>query len=451
MNPILPSATRFLERELQWLKQFISARISIYFQQKGAPATMDQYPPPDVTVETGFYAEFVKKHQLDRTQRLLLILAMAPHLRPQTLDMFCLKNKNLDRYYVEFGGVQVEGHGGFWPTLETVAFLLGSNDLEQRSALMQLFTQIRNNESALIQALDFSHIDDHGSAFNSQLKITENFLSRLFLGKAHSPAFNHNFPAQKITTALNWDDLVLPSDVLEEVEEIKTWIEHHQTLLEDWQLRDKIQPGFRSLFYGPSGTGKTLTATLLGKATQLPVYRVDLSMIVSKYIGETEKNLELVFKQAERNEWILFFDEADAIFGKRSQNKTSNDRYANQEVAFLLQRIENFPGVILLASNLRSNIDEAFSRRFQSVIHFPVPTLEQRYLLWQKAFSSQERVAPDIDFYEIAEEHEITGGAIVNVLRTSSLMALRQGAEHVTLIDIQQAVRREFRKTGHMA
>lgn len=139
-------------------------------------------------------------------------------------------------------------------------------------------------------------------------------------------------------------------------------IEHRHTLLDDWQLQDKIQPGFRSLFYGPPSTGKRLTASLLGKVTDLPVYRVDLAMVVSKYIGETEKNLAKVFNQAEKNDWILFFDEADALFGKRSETNSSNDRHANQEVVFLLQRIEHFPGIILLATNLKTNIDAAFAR-----------------------------------------------------------------------------------------
>jgi len=131
---------------------------------------------------------------------------------------------------------------------------------------------------------------------------------------------------------------------MEEVEEIKAWIEHRQTLMRDWGLEKQIKPGFRSLFYGPPGTGKTFTASLLGKSTGLDVYRIDLSLVVSKYIGETEKNLSTVFDQAERNDWILFFDEADALFGKRTQVSSSHDRYANQEVAYLLQRVEDFCG-----------------------------------------------------------------------------------------------------------
>jgi SpoVK/Ycf46/Vps4 family AAA+-type ATPase len=147
----------------------------------------------------------------------------------------------------------------------------------------------------------------------------------------------------------------------------------------------QIAPVYRALFYGPSGTGKTLTATLLGKEFSREVYRVDLSQVISKYIGETEKNLEKIFVQAENKNWILLFDEADALFGKRTQTKSSNDKYANQEVSYLLQRVENFNGLIVLASNFKNNIDDAFLRRFNSIINFTKPNVEERLELWTKA------------------------------------------------------------------
>ena len=175
--------------------------------------------------------------------------------------------------------------------------------------------------------------------------------------------------------------MILDYQVEAELEEINTWISSGKTIMEDWGLSRFLKAGYRSLFYGPPGTGKTLAATLLGKKNRMDVYRIDLSMIVSKYIGETEKNLARVFDLAENRNWILFFDEADALFGKRTSTNTSNDRHANQEVAYLLQRIEDFPGIIILATNLRSNIDEAFSRRFQSVVYFPMPTPELRLSL----------------------------------------------------------------------
>lgn len=178
---------------------------------------------------------------------------------------------------------------------------------------------------------------------SGQLRVSEEFLSRVLLDKEYKPDYNIGFPAKRITTQLEWEDMVLDYQVAIELEEINVWISSGKTVMEDWGLSRILKAGYRSLFYGPPGTGKTLAATLLGKKNEMDVYRIDLSMIVSKYIGETEKNLAKVFDLAENRNWILFFDEADALFGKRTSTNTSNDRHANQEVAYLLQRIEDFP------------------------------------------------------------------------------------------------------------
>jgi SpoVK/Ycf46/Vps4 family AAA+-type ATPase len=236
--------------------------------------------------------------------------------------------------------------------------------------------------------------------------------------------------------------------VQNEVIEIRAWLRHGDTLMNDWGLNRVIKPGYRSLFFGPPGTGKTLTATLLGKYTELDVYRIDLSMIVSKYIGETEKNLANIFDQAMNKRWILFFDEADALFGKRTATSSSNDRYANQEVSYLLQRIEDYPGVIILATNLKSNIDEAFARRFQSMIYFSMPAPEERLRLWQAAFSAQSTLEPEIDLAEIAHEYILSGGAISNVVRYCSLMALERGENVIRKKELIAGIKKEFKKEG---
>ena len=185
-------------------------------------------------------------------------------------------------------------------------------------------------------------------------------------------------PAQPITTALEWDDLVLDPATRREVDDIVAWVRHQNTPMDDWRLAKRLKPGLRCLFHGPHGAGRTLTACLLGKVTGYPVYRVDLSQIVAKYIGETEKNLAALFDSAQRERWILFFDEADALFGKRTQRQSANDRAADLEVAYLLQKIEDYPWVVIVAGNLQGYIDDAFARRFQSVIQFRMPDAEQR-------------------------------------------------------------------------
>lgn len=447
-------SANFIEQELQWLSLFIATRIALYFEHDqgvdNLPSSIDEVLAPSLEGAQGIYPNTLREYQFSTSERLLLILALAPHVRPQIFDVLCTRNTNLDRVYCEFGGVAVEGHAGFWPTFETAAFLLAGQDIQKRHQLKSLLITEETKPSALQASLtlDLTLLESQASMFNAPLHLTDEFLSQVTLGSGYQPQFSHHFPAKRLITPLNWEDLVLPPEVFHQVEDIRTWIEHRHTLLGDWQLQDKIQPGFRSLFYGPPGTGKTLTASLLGKVTDLPVYRVDLAMVVSKYIGETEKNLAKVFDQAEKNDWILFFDEADALFGKRSETNSSNDRHANQEVAFLLQRIESFPGIVLLATNLKANIDAAFARRFQSMIRFAMPSAKEREQLWRKAFSNSERVADDVCFSQIAKEHELAGGAIINVLRHASLMAMRKGKEQVALQDIQQGIRREFHKIG---
>ena len=247
---------------------------------------------------------------------------------------------------------------------------------------------------------------------------------------------------------MNWDDLVLAPQVLAEIENITTWIKHSSIIMDEWGLERAIKPGYRSLFYGPPGTGKTLTATLIGAAVGADVYRIDLSMVVSKYIGETEKNLANVFDQAQNKNWILFFDEADALFGKRTQTSSSNDRYANQEVSYLLQRIEDFPGVVILATNLKGNIDEAFARRFQSLVYFPMPDSEQRQRLWRNMFNGKAGLTEGIDLHRLAEDHELSGGAITNVIRYGAISALQAKRETILLEDLVDGVAKELRKEG---
>lgn len=173
-----------------------------------------------------------------------------------------------------------------------------------------------------------------------------------------------------LTTDLSWKNLVLDKETMKQVEEIRNWLKHLSSVKPGGGMNEKLKPGYRTLFYGPPGTGKKLSAAVIGKELSIPVYRIDLSMVVSKYIGETEKNLELLFASAKDKDWILFFDEADALFDKRSEVKDAHDRYANQETAYLLQRVEDYPGLVILATNMKSNIDEAFIRRFNSILRF---------------------------------------------------------------------------------
>lgn len=281
---------------------------------------------------------------------------------------------------------------------------------------------------------------------SGKLILNEEFLIPYLTNKEFELRFGSEFPAKKISTKMNWDDAVLNEATLNQINDITIWMQYNGKLLEDEVMQRKIKPGYRVLFYGPSGTGKTLTATLLGNQLHKDVYRIDLSQVVSKYIGETEKNLEKVFSKAEHKNWILFFDEADALFGKRTNVQNSHDRYANQEVSYLLQRIEDYPGLLILASNFKNNIDSAFMRRFHTTVYFPVPDNKERLLLWQKSMPALMKTEPGLNMADIANKYEITGAAILNVMHYAILKTMAANDTHIRYRDILEGIRRELRK-----
>jgi SpoVK/Ycf46/Vps4 family AAA+-type ATPase len=285
---------------------------------------------------------------------------------------------------------------------------------------------------------------------SGRLMLDSDYAERFISGKVRAPRLSLRFPAQHLETALDWTDLVLPSRTLAEVRELENWVRHGEVLMDQWGMRRKLRPGCRALFFGPPGTGKTMTATLLGKATGREVYKVDLSMVISKYIGETEKNLAGLFDKAEHKGWILFFDEADALFGKRTQVRDSHDRYANQEVSFLLQRVETYDGLVILASNLANHVDEAFARRFEQLVHFPMPRQNERRLIWQKGLPPQVSLEAGTDLTQIAVRYEMSGGMIMNVIRYASLQAIARGERVLRQQDLLDGIRREYAKENRL-
>lgn len=435
-----------LTREMVWLAEVMDTRMKLFWGQDCRYKDIGEVPSPDLSEDSSLYSKVVKYYRMDLSERITLLLALAPHLQPHLLDIFFVRNADYDRGFTEFGGIKGQNHGGFLPTGETVAFILAASSLERRFALLDLFREDHFFRKFNILTLAPSHAEE--PFLSGVIRISPEYLSYFTKGISHQPDFSVHFPAKRIYTEMEWSGLVLDEDTLQGVLEIRDWLEFGDTLLNEWGMRKKIKPGFRALFHGPPGTGKTFTATLLGKSSGLDVYRIDLSMMVSKYIGETEKNLSNVFDQAEHKHWILFFDEADALFGKRTQTSSANDRYANQEVSYLLQRMEDFPGVVILATNLKANLDEAFSRRFQSMVYFPVPGPAQRLLLWQQSFSEKTVLEDQEGLNAIAEKYEMTGGAIINVTRYSSLQALKRGTNIILQKDILAGIRKEFGKEG---
>ncbi|MBB1487170.1 ATP-binding protein [Oceanospirillum sp. D5] len=435
-----------LEKEIDWFTRVLDLRIRLYFEQGADLDHIYQIPPPTLSENDSVYAQVVCQYQLNFDERIVLVMALLPHIRPQILDTFFIQNSHFDRGYTEFGGIQGKSHSGFLPTCETAAFVLAGDELSRRFAIMPMFETQHIFARAGILSLE--HHNEGEPFFSSVLALSGEYLNKFTTGITEKLDYSSRFPAKLITTALGWQDLVLAPEVMEEIDKIRTWIRSSEQILNKWQLEKTLKPGYRALFYGPPGTGKTLTATLLGDELGLDVYRIDLSSMISKYIGETEKNLAGLFDQAQNKNWILFFDEADSLFGARSGGSSANDRHANQQVAYLLQRIEDFPGVVILATNLRASIDDAFSRRFQSLIYFPLPDAEQRLELWQKILNGHYAREEANELQQLAEEYELAGGAIINVVRYAAISALQVGSDTMRCRDLRAGIARELRKEG---
>lgn len=257
--------------------------------------------------------------------------------------------------------------------------------------------------------------------------------------------FNPEFPGGLITTELTEEDLILPRDTRQQVKILENWLLHRDAFMKEWNMKRWIKPGYRVLFYGPHGTGKTLTATILGRITGKEVYRVDLNLVVSKYIGETEKNLSLLFDRAEQKDWILFFDEADALFGKRTNVREGHDRYANQEVSYIMKRVEKHKGLVIFASDRKSVLNQIFIRRLQLIVNFPPPDAQGRFHLWKKVLPQRSglRIPSDEDLQLLASKYEINGAGIVNVVQNCCLEALADKSGEITIDGLQEGIARE--------
>ncbi|HET6610222.1 MAG TPA: ATP-binding protein [Rhodopila sp.] len=435
-----------LEREIAWFEAALRARLAEHLEAEPVPDVLP--PPPSIPRSGGGpYAALLRELDLNAAERLVLILALIPHLAPSLLDPFLLQNQATSRRLTEFGGFVGQSHAGFLPTVETALFLLAGRDRTQRLAAREMFTPEHPFRARGILAIEYRHREEPPTA--AALCLARDYLERMLTGKVDTAPDGDDFPAERITTALDWNDLVLDSVARQQIEMIGRWIRHSDTLLRDWGLERRLKPGYRCLFHGAPGTGKTLTACLLGKHHGLPVYRVDLSRVVSKWIGETEKNLAALFDLAQRRNWILFFDEAESLFGKRTESRSANDRSANQQIAYLLQRLEEFPGVVILATNQRAHMDEAFLRRFQASVLFAMPDAASRQRLWESMFKTGLiTLAPEVDFQELAVRYELAGGAILNVLRHTCLMAVVRNPPVVRLSDIMSGIRQEMQKEG---
>jgi AAA+ superfamily predicted ATPase len=402
-------------------------------------------PANNVVYRDDIFQGIMNQYAMSESEKFVLLIALAPVLHPELLE--CLSDAGVMKFTGKgvVGGYSKNPSRAFLPTCRTVIFLLGENSDDQ---LYSYFTQ--DHFFFKTNILSLGNLEEGIPIADAPIMLSEEYY-HLFTTGIFQPRHSSKFPATRIDTEMSWEDLIIHDHTMAQVTELKDWLNFETQILETKGIKKWLKRGFRAMFYGPSGTGKSMTASLLGKHFGIPVYRTDLSMIVSKYIGETEKNMESLFNVAENKGWILFFDEAESLFGKRSSVSDANDRFANQEISYLLQRIENYNGMVILASNKLFDIDEAFKRRFQSIIEFPEPGPEERKKLWKNMFGNTGfGLEKEIDLEEIASQYRMTGGVLINVLRSSSLKALTQGNNYFTKEDIISGMKKEYQKHGWM-
>ncbi len=259
--------------------------------------------------------------------------------------------------------------------------------------------------------------------------------------------------ARKITPKYRWNDIVLPLDQFSMLSEMCEQVKHRSLVYEKWGFENKLSlgKGLNVVFAGPSGTGKTMAAEIIAGELRMDLYKIDLSNVVSKYIGETEKNLERIFTEAGESNAILFFDEADSIFGKRSEVKDAHDRYANIETGYLLQKMEEYEGIVVLATNLRKNLDDAFVRRMHFMLEFPFPEEEDRLRIWERVFPKEVPLSENVDLHFMARQFKIAGGNIKNIGLTAAFLAAADSSTSwVEMAHLIRATRREFQKIGKL-
>ena len=431
-----------LSRGLAFLEALVAGRAA---EESGGPAP--ELPQPSLVDDGSPLAELARR-RLSFDEYTVLMLALAPHLRPGLLEAAVHRALPGDADFPQFGGQRERDSRALIATGETAAFLLAGGDVEARFAVQRLFGP--DHWFARDGILRLEEAERGAPHLSGRIVMARDWIERLTLGRATAPGFSAAFPARRVETLLDWADLVLEPGTQAQIEEIRRWLRHRRALAERAMPPGRLRPGYRALFHGPPGTGKTLAAGLLGKAAGREVYRVDLSSVVSKYIGETEKNLAALFETAQHRDWILFFDEADALFGKRTSVKDAHDRYANQEVSYLLQRVEDYDGLAVLATNLRTNIDDAFLGRFDSVVRFSLPTEAERCRIWLAAMPRDPAPADPAAFAAALARFELSGRAIVGALQFAALAALDAGSPVLRHADAALGVQREMEKEGRV-
>ncbi len=437
-----PAAAAELERALTALQALVLLRLEERRATTAGPrldalatrplaATTEQgLPPRELFAGSGPLAQLVEAYDLSPAEIVAVLAALAPEV-----------DEKFDLLLASLSDRPADGLTGE-----------GLRSLVARSFAGRLAAAELVAPAGALCGLGMLQVEHSATGeLAGRVKLAPELTDWLLGRPLREPELTTEFPALRLRTVHRLDDLVVAEDVRERLRLVLARIRDRRRLLDQFGFEGHQDnaSGYHVLFHGPPGTGKTMAAAVLGRETGLPVYRIDLSALVSKYIGETEKSLSRIFARAEARDWILFFDEADAVFGRRGDVDDARDRYANQEVSYLLQRIETFAGVTILATNILRNIDTAFLRRLHALVPFVEPTLEDRVELWRRAFPAETPLAPELDLGEVAEDYVVTGGEIRNAVLDAAARACADGGI-VTGEHLRASIRCEYEKNGRL-
>jgi ATP-dependent 26S proteasome regulatory subunit len=417
-----------INAHIKWLESVITQRTTM--KVDGGLLLAKQIEK--IEIQNDPLSSLIEKFNLGLAERLVLTLCIVSNIKPELLDQFLIVNPNTEKRYKEYGGIINRNSLRFQPTLRTAIFLLSGNDTEQ---FLNYQTILRSGNVLFREQIVNLHSTDDNQDYlpDCIIQLDSAYVDYLFSGETPRLDSGNDFPAKLLETDKTFKDLVLKKGAFDQLKPAINYVKVQQELYSNSSIQSKIKKGFVLLLHGPPGTGKTLTASILGNELNTPAYQIDSSQVVSKYIGETEKNLERVFNRLEGKNCILFFDEADSLFGKRTEISDSKDRYANQGVSYLLQRIESFDGLVILATNYEKNFDDAFKRRILSKVHIGRPSAEERELLWERALPEGYKFSSENLLNALAKHFDFTGANISVVIKMSVERSFSENSKEISL------------------